>query len=119
MKILADENIPLKSVDLLREFGHDVASVTLDSPGANDSDVLKRAVREERVLLTFDRDFGEMIYKRKLPAPPGIVYLRFIPLSPQEVAVSLLDILKIDGLNLERKLTIVERNRIRQRSLLV
>jgi hypothetical protein len=55
MRFLANENFPLLSVRILRQAELEVASVTEDSPGIEDSEVLARAADEERVILTFDR----------------------------------------------------------------
>lgn len=62
MRFLANENFPLPSVRLLRSAGHDVLSITEESPGISDDRILARAVAEERIILTFDRDYGELIY---------------------------------------------------------
>ena len=56
MRFLANENFPLPSVRLLREAGHDVVSISEETPGITDSQVLSRAVSEQRIILTFDRD---------------------------------------------------------------
>jgi predicted nuclease of predicted toxin-antitoxin system len=72
MWFLANENFPLPSVRLLRQAGYDVASVTEDSPGIEDSEVLTRAANEQRVVITFDRDYGELIYRLRLPSPTGV-----------------------------------------------
>ncbi|MHC5674837.1 DUF5615 family PIN-like protein [Nostoc sp.] len=77
MRFLANENFPLPSVRLLRQAGYDVASVTEDSPGIEDTEVLTRAANDQWVILTFDRDYGELIYRLKLPSPMGVIYLRF------------------------------------------
>lgn len=53
MRFLANENFPLPSVRLLRQAGYYVASITEDSPGMEDSEVLTRATDEQRVILTF------------------------------------------------------------------
>jgi predicted nuclease of predicted toxin-antitoxin system len=63
MNFLADENFPVPSVTLLRSNGHDVASIREDSRGASDEAVLRRAVIERRILLTLDRDYGELIFR--------------------------------------------------------
>jgi predicted nuclease of predicted toxin-antitoxin system len=60
MWFLANENFPLPSVRLLRQAGYDVASITEDSPGIEDSEVLTRAANEQQVVITFDRDYGEL-----------------------------------------------------------
>jgi len=59
---LANENVPLAVVTSLRKDGHDVAWVREDAAGSTDDQVLGRAVKEGRVLLTFDKDFGELVF---------------------------------------------------------
>lgn len=73
MRFLADENVPLPSVDALRAAGHDVASISRESPGAPDPRVLERAQQEARLLITFDRDFGELIFARGASGLPGVI----------------------------------------------
>jgi len=60
--VLANENIPLASVTTLRDAGHDVFCLSLDSPGINDESVLALAREQDRILVTFDRDYGELVY---------------------------------------------------------
>jgi predicted nuclease of predicted toxin-antitoxin system len=55
-------------------------------PGADDEEVLARAVREGRVLLTFDRDYGRLLFQEGKPAPVGVAYLRFVPETPTHPA---------------------------------
>src|SRR5437764_13197984 len=55
MRFLANENFPGAAVQSLAAAGHDVVWVRLASPGASDSEVLARAAREQRILLTFER----------------------------------------------------------------
>ena len=54
MKFISNENFPLASVRKLRELGYDVLSISMRSPGISDLAVLRLAVKESRVLLTFD-----------------------------------------------------------------
>jgi predicted nuclease of predicted toxin-antitoxin system len=68
MRILADENIPGDAVAALRECGHDVAWVRADAPGSSDIVVIARAQAENRILVTFDKDFGELAFRSKLSA---------------------------------------------------
>src|SRR5262245_4975207 len=86
MRILANENFPGDAVDALRRRGHDVAWVRTDAPGSSDQEVLARAVAEGRVLITFDKDFGELIYRSKLSAPVGVVLFRIAPATPSRIA---------------------------------
>lgn len=118
MNFLANENFPLNSIKLLKNAGYNVASVIEDTPGAKDHDVLERAHAEKRIVMTFDRDYGELIYKHKLLAPDGVVYFRFDPSTPEEPAKILLDIIERGKTSLSGKFTVVERGRIRQRPIL-
>ncbi len=86
MRILANENFPADAVSALRDHGHDVAWVRTDSPGISDPEVLDRAQREARILITFDKDFGELAYRLKLPALNGIILFRISASSSNQVA---------------------------------
>ena len=56
MKLLANENFPLTSVQFLRSKGHDVLFVGEDFPGISDEEVLEVALKEKRTILTFARE---------------------------------------------------------------
>ena len=75
MKFLADENFPGVALRLLRQSGFDVASIAEANPGRPDTDVLAIASAEGRTLLTFDKDFGDLVY-RDGHVHAGIVLLR-------------------------------------------
>jgi predicted nuclease of predicted toxin-antitoxin system len=76
MRFLANENFPGDAVQALRQQGHDVAWIRTDAPGITDPEVLKRAQAEDRILLTFDKDFGELAFRSQLPATSGIILFR-------------------------------------------
>ena len=76
MRWLCDENVPRLLVDALRQKGHDVVWIGELSPGIGDPDVLALALRERRICLTFDKDFGELAAIRTLPSGSGVVLLR-------------------------------------------
>lgn len=65
MNFLADENFPRTSVLRLREAGFDVIRIQEIAPAEEDPAVLALAVEMQRVLLTFDRDFGELLFHKK------------------------------------------------------
>jgi predicted nuclease of predicted toxin-antitoxin system len=74
--LLANENIPAAAVEALRREGHDVVWVADGVSSAADSDVLQIAYAENRTVLTFDKDFGELAFRAKLPASSGVVLFR-------------------------------------------
>ena len=82
MRYLADKNFPGDAVAELRERGHDVGWILEEASGASDTDVLVRAQAGMRVLLTFDKDFGELAFRVGLQASSGIVLFRITAPSP-------------------------------------
>jgi predicted nuclease of predicted toxin-antitoxin system len=117
MRFLANENFPLTSVRRLRAAGQDAFVIAEELPGATDAEVLARAASESLILLTFDRDYGELIYRLGLPAPAGVIYFRFSPLTPIEPAEHLPRLLAVSRIVLAGKFTVVERGQVRQRPL--
>ena len=117
MEFLANENFPLLSVMLLRNAGYRVVSIAQESPGITDFEVLTRAHEENMVILTFDRDYGELIYKNRVLLPAGVVYFRFGPATPAEPADILIKLIGRTDLSIIGQFTILERGRLRQRSL--
>ena len=115
MRIVTDENFPNPSVWAMRQMGFDILSIQESFPGFSDTEVLRIAVREDRILLTFDRDFGERIFHKGEPPPPGVVLLRFRPLSPLEPSEILPSIL--GKTTLEGNFTVITRHDVRQRPL--
>ncbi len=89
MRILADECVAGGVVDRLRADGHDVEAVTQASAGAADDDVLTRAGAADRILLTADKDFGELVY-RLGRAHAGVVLMRLagVPSADRAALVS-------------------------------
>ena len=63
MRLLANENFPLDAVEALRAEGHDVAWIREDARGSVEEKVLERAQHEERIVITFDKDFGELAFR--------------------------------------------------------
>ncbi len=116
MRLLINENIPLASVAALRDVGHDVTSITELSPGISDEAVMAIAHEEKRIVVTFDRDYGELVFRRRLPLPGGVLYLRFLPTSPLEPADYLARLIAA-GIELEGKFSTGDREQVRQRSL--
>ncbi len=116
MRFLANENFPGDAVAALRAAGHDVVWVRTEAPGSADADVLATAQRETRVLLTFDKDFGELAWRRRLPATSGVVLFRISVPSPASVGEALTAILSSRE-DWTGHFAVVERGRIRMRPL--
>lgn len=116
MRLLANENFPGDAVTAIRAAGHDLAWVRTDAPGSLDPDVLARAVRENRVLLTFDKDFGELAWRAGLPATAGIVLFRLPMPSPADVGPDIARII-CGREDWAGQFSVVEPGRIRMRSL--
>lgn len=116
-QILANENFPLVSVSVLRHAGHDVLSITETSPGASDASVLESAFSEQRILITFDRDYGELVYLRRLPCPSAIILLRFDPATPEEAGAMVSELLTADAQEIIGYFVVLGRDYIRKRPL--
>jgi predicted nuclease of predicted toxin-antitoxin system len=116
MRLLADENFPRVAVDALRLDGHDVLWIRLLAPGISDEEVLARALADDRVLLTFDRDFGELVFISGAEAGRGIVLFRITLPSPDEVARLIVLSLRTRT-DWEDHFSVVEPGRIRMRDL--
>ena len=85
MRFLANENFPGTAVAALIAAGHDVVWVRNAAPGMSDPDVLAWATRDERTLLTFDKDFGELARAAALPSTCGVVLFRLPMLNPGDI----------------------------------
>lgn len=101
MRWLADENIPACTIQSLRRTGVDLSWVADGCAGMSDRDVLAWACREHRGILSFDRDFGELIYLRVATPPPAVVFLRFVPVVADDVSRALVWLFSNADLTLE------------------
>ena len=116
MHFLANENFPGAAVDALRSAGQEIAWVRTDAAGSADEEVLARAVYERCVLLTFDKDFGELAWRTKLPASCGIVLFR-IPMPPANLVGKLICEILMSRDDWRGRFSVVEPGRVRMREL--
>jgi predicted nuclease of predicted toxin-antitoxin system len=72
---LADECVAASLVAFLRAAGHDVLYITEAAAGLSDPDVIALAQQDNRLLLTEDKDFGDLVFRRER-AVPGVVLMR-------------------------------------------
>ena len=86
MHFFADENVARAIVQWIRGLGHDVLYAAEAGPGEVDSAWLAKAQAEERLVITADKDFGEMVF-RECRTTHGVVLLRIERLTiPQRLA---------------------------------
>lgn len=116
MLFLADECCDALVVRTLRELGHDVVYVAELAPGLADPDVLEQSVCEERILLTEDRDFGELVFRGQETAY-GIVLLRIPPEERQQKPERITTLVQDHQHELPGSIVIVTLNTIRIRPL--
>ena len=116
MRFLANENFPGAAVAALEAAGHDVVWVRIGAPGTTDPDVLAWAAREERILLTFDKDFGELARGSALPPTCGVVLLRTPMPKPGDVGQRLADLITARD-DWAGYFSVIEPGRVRMRPL--
>ena len=115
MKYLADENFPFPGLAALRTFGYDVSSIAEEHRGASDETVAEICERESRVLITFDKDFGEMVFRRGLSAGSSVVLFRINP--EPSVLVRILRSLIDNGVLADKVFCVVARDKVRVRPM--
>jgi predicted nuclease of predicted toxin-antitoxin system len=86
VKLVADEGVDRPIVERLRADGHSVWYVAEVSPGIADDAVLELANREAALLLTGDKDFGELVFRQRR-VTTGVILLRIAGLSPERKAM--------------------------------
>lgn len=93
MRLCANENLAEACIVALRNAGHDVVWIREVAPGSSDESVLARAQTENRILITFDKDFGELVFHRGLSASNGIILFRIERPSAESLANRIVTIL--------------------------
>lgn len=95
-------------------WGHDVASVLQTAPQADDEEILDWARAEQRILVTEDKDFGELVFVRRLPHP---CIIRFVDMRVQDKVEAMQDLIAdyADSLR-DGMLIVITENRVRIRS---
>ncbi|QDL97521.1 hypothetical protein FLL57_09465 [Rhodopseudomonas palustris] len=116
MRWLADECVPASLVAALRADGHDVLYVAEMAAGLSDAEVVTMAASDGRLLLTEDKDFGELTVRFGL-AVPGLVLLRIDPANAKLQAARLKEAITRHGAELFGRYVVVDETRMRVRPL--
>jgi predicted nuclease of predicted toxin-antitoxin system len=112
MKFFADEGVDGQIVSVLRENGFDVLYAAENIAGTEDQEVLRIANQEDRVLITRDKDFGELAYQNHM-IHAGIILNRLYELSSQKKAETVLSVIKEFQEELIGKFTVIQPGKVR------
>jgi len=112
MRFVADESCDFAIVRALRSRGHDVSAVAEVFPRSSDTQVLNFALSEQRILITEDKDFGELVYAYGQKSH-GVMLVRFPSQARGAMVVAVLDAIDSLGSKLESSFVVVQSGRIR------
>jgi predicted nuclease of predicted toxin-antitoxin system len=116
MRLLADECLNGRLVEGLRRAGHDVVTVRDESQGAGDRTILDRATDERRILVTEDKDFGDLVVHHG-ERVPGVVLVRYSQRDIGAVLQRLVAAVNQHGERLRRLYVVITPERTRLRRL--
>ena len=114
MKFLVDECTGIWVSKQLKQMNHDSVSVIECMKGAEDGEIVRRAIEEERIIITSDKDFGRLagFYK-----PPGIVLLRLKDERTENKLKMISYIIESYGERILGNVTVVSEKKIRMRHI--
>lgn len=112
MRFLADESCDFAVVRAQREAGHDVEAVKDVLQGAPDHAVIDRADREAGILLTEDKDFGQLVFSGALNSP-GVIFIRFPGSARQEMTSAVVKFVDDNADKIAQRFIVVQPGRIR------
>ena len=113
MKYIADENIPFRVVEKLKKDGISIESVIHIRPGMMDREIVEVSRNKKAVIITFDKDFGELAFKSFLK-PHGVIFLRIRPKSVEYIYSFLKWLLMELGIEFEGKFVVAKEDKIRE-----
>ena len=106
MKLVADESVDGPIVARLREDGHEVDYVAEMDPGISDDRVLGHANERQALLITTDKDFGELVFRQgRLNA--GVLLLRLPGVSPNQKAEIVSRAVTAHGAEMETAVSVI------------
>lgn len=114
MRILADENIDDGIVEQLRDAGHEIWYVTEMTPGIGDDEVLAQANRHGALLLTGDKDFGELVYRQQR-INAGVLFIRLAGLTAAAKARMVTRAIDDHGAGMMGRFTVIAPGQVRIR----
>jgi predicted nuclease of predicted toxin-antitoxin system len=116
MRLLADENFPLKTFHIFKDNGFDIEHIRFIKPSSLDTYVMEYAISQNQIILTFDSDFGTLVFQKGY-IPLGIIFYRLTAFDAFEPFKIFIDIINNDYL-LKHNFTVIEKEGIRQRPII-
>ena len=113
VRFLADESCDFGVVRALRAVGFDVVAICEVSPRATDDAVIEIAVREDRVLLTEDKDFGQLVHASAESPAAGVILMRFRATARTAIADAVVRFARQRGERLRGCFAVVQPGRVR------
>jgi len=111
-RFLADESCDFAVVRALRAAGHDVAVIVESAPGTPDDNVIDLAVREARILITEDTDFGQLVYAHAHPSA-GVILVRFPAAVRGDLGPQVVRFVELHGASLIGSFAVLQPGRFR------
>ncbi len=115
MKYLANENVPFSSITYLKSKGYDIKAIGVDDPSITDEQVMQIAIEENRIIITYDSDYGELIFKYGYKPAAGVIFIRVQPAEPLETARILEDLVSKKTISFDNNLTVIDSSTVRQK----
>ena len=114
MNLLADESVDRQIVERLRQDGHDVLYIAVE-PNISDNIVFDRANEKSALLVTGDKDFGEIVFRDNRLSSGGVVLLRLAGLSAEKKAEIVAEAFQTQGAVFPNHFSVVAPGKIRVR----
>ena len=100
---------------LFETQGYDITSIGVDEAGVSDQQVMDIATKQDRTVITYDSDYGELIFKYGFKPNARVIFIRQQPTEPLETAKIIEQLTSNTTLSFERTLTVVDSNSLRQK----
>ena len=114
MNLLADEGVERQIIERLRQDDHKVVYIAELEPGIGDNVILRRANATQALLITADKDFGEMVFRQRL-VHAGVILVRLAGLLPDTKARVVAEVIRSRGSELLDSFSVISPSNVRIR----
>ena len=112
VRFLADECCDFAVVRALRRAGYDVLAVSEVTQRSDDGEIIEQAAREQRILLTEDKDFGWLVFVSRRESA-GVILIRFPGNARDRLAETVLGLVREHASDLPGSFVVVQPGHIR------